>query len=63
MRKEVVVLKDEPHLQADAAQRALLLVLRPAIRPGCHHRLPADGDGTAVHRLQMVDAAQQRALA
>lgn len=61
--EEVVILEDEAHLEADAAQVALALVGRAAARVGVHHRLPADEDGAAVDGLQMVEAAKQRRFA
>lgn len=63
MRKEVVILKDEAHLEAQAAQILFLLIARNAVRTGRDHRLAVDADFAAVDGFQMVETAQKRALA
>ena len=58
MGEQVEVLEHIAHFQADGP-----LFPGRAVDPVLHQRLAVDLDGAAVHLLQVVEAAQQRALA
>ena len=59
MRKEVVILKDEPHLEAEPAQVFFRPIARRAVRAGGDHRLTVDADFAAVDGFKVVEAAQK----
>ena len=63
MRKEVVILKDEPHLEAEPTQVFFRPIARRAVRAGGDHRLTVDADFAAVDGFKVVEAAQEGALA
>ena len=62
MREQVKILKHQANTQADAAACRFIRVDSLPIRPVFDQRLPTQGDGAGIDRLQLGDTAQEGTL-
>ena len=62
MREQIKILKHQANAQTNAAACRFIRIDRLPIRPIFDQRLPTQGDGAGIDRLQLGDTAQEGTL-